>query len=1019
LAAAVPALGLAGTPARAADTILYVAGENPACSDSGPGSQTRPFCTIDRAASVAVAGDTVQVAAGTYEEEVVVDNSGTVGSPIVFTPAPGATVMIGGESHAFTVDDLAWITIQGFDIVGTTRDAIDVEYSSHVTLAGLEVSLSGAPNDSDKAVGISLYQTTDSLVTDNVVHHNSDRGIYLSYSSGNTIRANLSYENARVFEREASGIHVYRSTSNTVVGNIAHDNEDSGINIYTNSHNNLVLNNLSYGNGDHGVDVYRSTGNRVIGNTIYDNVTAGLNAEGGSTGTTFSNNIAVDNGINSPRTHGNIRVDSASDTGSLMNDDLMFLTAPDVMAIWNGVNYFSVAALQSATGQEGRGLQADPRWRNAEAGDFHLLATSPAIDSANSEVNGQSTVDLEGNARVDDPGTPNSGVGPRPYDDRGAFEFVPAPNSPPIALDDVATTTQGTPVGIPVLANDTDPDGDLLSVDAVGSPSHGSAVAKPDGTITYTPTPDYTGPDGFIYTVADGNGGQDTATVSITVMPGSPTNNRPDAVDDEATTSEDVPVTVAVLNNDSDPDGDSVTVAGVTQPSNGTAAANANGTITYTPNPGFNGSDEFIYTASDGNGGTDTATVSITVTPRNYVGNPGFETNTTGWNTSGSGTGVSLARVAGGHSGGWMAQLSNGGTSTVTCTLNDAPNWVGNTATGTYTAKMWVRADSPGASFKLRIREYAGPTLVGTQQTTVALTTAWQEVTLTYVAASPGSSTLDLNGFATSVPPGTCFSADDVSLVRTAGAPPNEPPNAVDDTATTSQDSPVSIPVLDNDTDPDGHTLSVSGVGSPSHGTAAANSNGTITYSPAAGYTGPDSFTYTASDGNGGQDTATVSVTVTAPDTNLVGNPGFETNTTGWNTSGSGAGVTLERVAGGHSGGWTARLTNTGSSTVNCTLNDAPNWVGTTTAGTYTATMWVVGADTAVGSTFKLRIREYSGATLVGSQMTTVTLSGVWQEVTVAYVPAAPGSSNLDLNGYTSAVPGTCFYADDISIVRT
>ena len=99
------------------------------------------------------------------------------------------------------------------------------------------------------------------------------------------------------------------------------------------------------------------------------------------------------------------------------------------------------------------------------------------------------------------------------------------------------------------------------------------------------------------------------------------------------------------------------------------------------------------------------------------------------------------------------------------------------------------------------------------------------------------------------------------------------------------------------------------------------------------------------------------------PTTNLVGNPGFEQGTTGWNNNGT-AGVTLERVAGGHSGAYAARLTNGNATASNLTLNDAsPNWVATTAAGTYTATAWVR-SDTGTGKA-SMRIREYPGATLV------------------------------------------------------
>jgi hypothetical protein len=159
-----------------------------------------------------------------------------------------------------------------------------------------------------------------------------------------------------------------------------------------------------------------------------------------------------------------------------------------------------------------------------------------------------------------------------------------------------------------------------------------------------------------------------------------------------------------------------------------------------------------------------TGTASLTVS---FVGNPGFETNLNGWNTSGSGTGVTLTRVAGGHTGGWAAQVTNGGTTNGTCLLNDSPNWVATTSSGVYTGSLWVRADAAGKSLKLRFREYVGSTLVATTTAQVTLTTAWQQVTVLHPVTSPGS-TLDFNAYLASAdaPPGACFYADDALISR-------------------------------------------------------------------------------------------------------------------------------------------------------------------------------------------------------------------------------------------------------------
>ena len=181
-------------------------------------------------------------------------------------------------------------------------------------------------------------------------------------------------------------------------------------------------------------------------------------------------------------------------------------------------------------------------------------------------------------------------------------------NSPPVAVDDSATCAEDDSVSVPVLANDSDPDGDPLSIQSVGSPAHGDASRSGD-QVVYTPDPDYCGDDSFTYTASDGNGGSDSATVSVTV---GCVNDPPVAVDDSATCAEDDSVSVPVLANDSDPDGDPLSIQSVGSPAHGDASRSGD-QVVYTPDPDYCGDDSFTYTASDGNGGSDSATVSVTV----------------------------------------------------------------------------------------------------------------------------------------------------------------------------------------------------------------------------------------------------------------------------------------------------------------------------------------------------------------------------------------------------------------------
>ena len=183
-------------------------------------------------------------------------------------------------------------------------------------------------------------------------------------------------------------------------------------------------------------------------------------------------------------------------------------------------------------------------------------------------------------------------------------------------------------------------------------------------------------------------------------------------------------------------------------------------------------------------------------------------------------------------------------------------------------------------------------------------------------------------------------------------------------------------------------------------------------------YSAPGTFTVTLTAFNAnGSSTASQPITVSAtpppppPSGDLVGNPDFETSTSGWDTGGYTA-VTLERVSGGHSGSWSAKLTNTGSTSVTTTLNDAPNWVQTSQAGTYTGSLWVR-SDTA-GAKVYLRLREYQGSTKVAEKLVGVTLSTSWQQVTGTLTPVAPGNSTIDFSAAVYSAPaGSSLYADD------
>jgi outer membrane protein OmpA-like peptidoglycan-associated protein len=194
----------------------------------------------------------------------------------------------------------------------------------------------------------------------------------------------------------------------------------------------------------------------------------------------------------------------------------------------------------------------------------------------------------------------------------GEREYI---NVGPSASDDAITVDyESGPSLIDVLANDSDPNNDVLTITTVSTPAHGSAVISTGG-ISYTPAAGYSGADSFTYTISDGRGGSATATVSVTVNPPVVANQPPVAVNDDGNVLKGYDININVLANDSDPDGDPLSVIAVehTGLGNATLTINADNTVHYQSIHGYSGYDSFRYTISDGRGGTATATATILV----------------------------------------------------------------------------------------------------------------------------------------------------------------------------------------------------------------------------------------------------------------------------------------------------------------------------------------------------------------------------------------------------------------------
>lgn len=379
-------------------------------------------------------------------------------------------------------------------------------------------------------------------------------------------------------------------------------------------------------------------------------------------------------------------------------------------------------------------------------------------------------------------------------------------NQAPNAFPDSVTTPEDTAVTLAVTANDSDPDGDTVTLalnPVIQAPAHGTATRVSSTSIRYTPHANYFGTDTFRYRIRDGNGAVDSALVTVTV---SEVNDPPVASPDSASTSEDVAVTVAVTANDSDPDGDPVTLITspiVTAPAHGSAVKVSGSSIRYTPHADFSGTDTFRYEAGDGRGRRTRAWVTITVAGVNDPPSALPDAVTTNEDTA----------------------------VTVAVTGNDS--------------------DPDGDALNvLAILE------APTHGTAVKVSSS--SIRYTPHANYAGSDTFryrigDGNG------------AIDSALVTVTIVEVNDGPVAVDDTASTQPGEPVAIVVTANDGDVDGDPVTLIAspiVTPPAHGTAVKLDGSTIRYTPAAGFKGDDSFVYEIGDGRGLRARATVRVTV-------------------------------------------------------------------------------------------------------------------------------------------------------------
>jgi gliding motility-associated-like protein len=424
---------------------------------------------------------------------------------------------------------------------------------------------------------------------------------------------------------------------------------------------------------------------------------------------------------------------------------------------------------------------------------------------------------------------------------------VTAVNDAPVAVTDNYTTNEDTAVPLLPLTGDSDPDGTTPTIQSINgttlTPGTAQTIAVTNGTvnitaagiITFTPNANYNGSVTFPYVITDGTVTA-TANQVITVTA---VNDIPVAVNDINTIPEDgtltVPATSGLLSNDTDVDGNPLTITGYTIagitgtqtpgsaviiPNVGTITINTNGGYTFVPVSNYNGPVPVMtYTVSDGNGGTTTATLTLTVTPVNDIPVAVNDINT----------------------------VPEDGTLTVPATsglLSNDSDIDGNPLTITgYTIAGITGTQTPGSSVIIP---------------NVGTITINANGGYTFVPAANYNGTVPIMTYTVSDGNGGTTTA---TLTLTV-TPVNDPPVATAQPLTTPENTPKNGTVTAIDID--GDLLTFTKATNPANGTVTVNPNGTYTYVPNPNFNGNDSFTVTVSDGNGGTNTVTVLVTVTA-----------------------------------------------------------------------------------------------------------------------------------------------------------
>ncbi|HCG9794122.1 TPA: tandem-95 repeat protein [Vibrio parahaemolyticus] len=473
--------------------------------------------------------------------------------------------------------------------------------------------------------------------------------------------------------------------------------------------------------------------------------------------------------------------------------------------------------------------------------------------------------------------------------------FTVAPVADIVA--DTATVVEDTPTIIKVLGNDTfEGDGKVVSLDANNGPANGTVSVNPDGSVTYTPNDNYHGTDSFTYIVTSG-GVSESTTVSVDVTP---ENDAPVAKDDIATTQEDTVVTIDVLPNDTDVDGDKLSVESASVPKEQGTVEVVNGKLVFTPAENFNGDAEITYTVTDGEL-TDEAKVTVTVNPVNdaptikvdaveSITEDAVSTDTVvatltvrDTDTSEDQLTVSLENNSNGYFVlvGDEVKLTQAGVDAVN---NDELNLKDLTISASVSDGVNPTASDSDSLIVNRVND--APTVENAiadqvlsedfDAYTIDLNEVFKDSDSSLEFSVSGNNSIQIsivNGVATITPTADWNGKETITF--TAKDPSGESVNqtvdftvapVVDieaDSADVVEDTPTIINVLGNDTfESTDKVVSLDAENGPKNGTVIVNNDGTVTYTPDDNYVGEDIFTYIVTSG-GVSESTTVSVDVT------------------------------------------------------------------------------------------------------------------------------------------------------------